>query len=68
MTREDLKDDLSRLLLPLLMEIAELATERGPMTEARLSILCSKPSRTTAEHVVQYFERQARKEPAHGQA
>lgn len=62
MTREDLKDDLTRILLGALTEVFALAVEHGPTTEARMSILCSRPARNAAERVVQELERRARTE------
>jgi len=62
MTRDNLKDDLTRLLLPDLIAMGELALSHGPMTEARLSVLCSRPARNAAERVVQELERRARVE------
>lgn len=62
MTREDLKDDLTRLLLGEFIEMFALAVEHGPTTEARVSILCSRPARNAAERVVQELERRARVE------
>lgn len=60
MTRENLKDDLTRILLADMIGVVSLVAESGPMTEARMSILCSRPARNAAERVVQELERLAR--------
>lgn len=62
MTREDLKDDLTRILLGEFTDVFSLAVEHGETTEARMSILCSRPARNAAEKVIQELERRARVE------
>lgn len=60
MTREHLKDDLTRILLADMIALAGVAIEHGPTTEARVSILCSRPARNAAERILQELERLAR--------
>lgn len=62
MTREHLKDDLARILLAEFVAVFSVSAEHGPTTEARMSILCSRPARTAAERIVQELERRARVE------
>lgn len=62
MTRENLKDDLTRILLADMISLYGLAIESGPTTEARVSILCSRPARNAAERIVQELERLTRVE------
>lgn len=62
MSREALKDDLNKLLLGEFTDLFEAAVEHGPTTEARMSILCSRPARNAAERIVQELERRARVE------
>lgn len=62
MNRSDLILDLSRILLPQLVEVASKASREGPMTEAKLSVLCSRPANTAAERIVDELARRVRAE------